>query len=83
MNSRKGLHRCGMRAYLIQGPERAVVIERERRGAFRVRPADMPPQFHFGQYRLLRIARQYAEQLAAVDSFPYPEVPVCLRRWKP
>jgi hypothetical protein len=83
MNPRKGLKRHGMRAYIVQGPERAILIERERPSVFRVRPADMPPAFDFGQYRRLGVARQYAEELAAIDNFPDPKMPVCLRRWKP
>lgn len=83
MNARKGLKRHGLRAYVVHGPVRSVLIERERPSVFRVRPADMPPAFDYGQYRRLGVARQYAEELAAIDNFPYPEVPVFLRRWKP
>lgn len=80
MNPRKGLKRYGLRAYIVQGPERAILIERERPSVYRVRPFDMPTAFDFGQYRRLTLARKYAEELAAIDTWPDPRMPVFLRR---
>lgn len=82
MNARRGLKKFGLRAYIVVGV-RSILIERERPSVFRVRPADMPPAFDYGQYRRLGVARQYAEELAAIDNFPDPAMPVFLRRWRP
>lgn len=82
MNARRGLKKFGLRAYIVVGV-RSILIERERPSVFRVRPADMPPAFDYGQYRRLGLARKYAEELAAIDNFPDKTMPVFLRRWKP
>jgi hypothetical protein len=64
MTARKGLRRIGLRAYVVSGPKGRVVIERERRGHFLVRPEKLPRAFNYGDYRLLREAVAYAGQLA-------------------
>ena len=64
--SRKGLKKYGMRSYGIFGVVRTVIIERESKRRFRVKPASMPVPFYFEEFRLLRDARVYAEELAGV-----------------
>ena len=82
--STKGLKRNGLRSWIVPSQtSRSIIIERERPRHFRIRPVDMPPAFYYAEYRLLRAARQHAEELAALDNYPCPELPLCLRRWKP
>ena len=83
--SRKGLKRLGLRRYIVEGP-RPMVIERDRPWRWFVRPASYPnaPGGFFSQtFRRLRCARAYAEAQAGIEPYPYLDIPVCLRRWKP
>jgi hypothetical protein len=90
MNPRAGLKRYGMRAYLVAGPSGAWIIERDRPYRFFVKRQDGPaPYGDFFAFKFNRLgpARRYAEHLAGIlqhcDDYPYSEVPVYLRRWKP
>jgi len=83
MNSRKGLKRYGMSSYIVVGPRKTYLIDREGRKFF-VRPATHPRGFFAVEFSLLRDARPYAEMLAGIEpEYPYPEIPVFLRRWHP
>ena len=64
MTARKGLKKRGLRAYAVTGPKRTIIIERERRGHFLVRPESLPRVFNYGDYPLLRDAVSYARRLA-------------------
>ena len=63
MTARKGLRKCGLRSYIITGPRRSVIIERDRRGHFLVRPESLPRVFNYGDYPFLRDAVSYARRL--------------------
>lgn len=80
--SRKGLKRLGLRNYIIFGIVRTVVIEKECRRRFRVKPASLPVPFYFEEFSLLRDARKYAEELAGVKRqfCPARDLPRCLDR---
>lgn len=81
-SSRKGLKRYGMRGYIISGIKTTVVIEREAPRRFRVRQSSMPVPFYYEEFRLLRDARKYAEELAGVKRqfCPAKDFPRCLDR---
>lgn len=83
MNSRRGLKRHGMRSYIVAGPRSTWIIERERPWRFAIRRVDMPPQFYAEKFRRLALARAAVEFYAGIKPYPYPEVPLCLRRWEP
>jgi hypothetical protein len=86
MNPRKGLKREGMRSYRVSGPEGELLIDRapEMRRFF-VRRPEWPNGFYSVCERRLTDARAYAESAVGIgdDGYPYPDVPKCLRRWKP
>lgn len=67
--SRKGLKRAGMRAYRVDGPHGAYIIERERRAFFTVRREGVPRDFFNEGFRALWIARLAAENWAG--AMPY------------
>lgn len=67
MNARKGLKRYGMRAWIIEGHKANIVIERERRGVFSIRRAEMPPAFFLQKFKLLRAARMVAAYYAVIE----------------
>lgn len=73
MTARKGLKKRGLRAYAVTGPKGTILIERERRGHFLVRPEKLPRAFNYGDYRLLREAVAYAGQLAGDLAALLPE----------
>ena len=64
--SRKGLKKFGLRCYILFGIRATILIEREAKRKFRVKPASMPVPFYFEEFPLLRDARKYAEELAGV-----------------
>jgi hypothetical protein len=76
------LKKFGLRAYILFGVAKTVVIERESPRRFRVKPASMPVPFYYEEFPLLRDARVYAEELAGVKrQFDgVRDLPKCLDR---
>jgi hypothetical protein len=58
-----------MRAFVVEGPEATVIIERERRRQYAIRYQEMPAAFYLQKFRLLSHARIVAESYAGV--MPY------------
>lgn len=62
-----------MRAWAIDGPKGAYVIERERRGLYSVRSAVVPPRTLYEEFQRLAAARAWAEYQAGIrDHAPTP-----------
>jgi hypothetical protein len=62
--SRKGLKRLGLSRYLITGPVKNMIVERDAPYRFYVRPQNFPqaPHGFFAQeFKRLKDARKYAE----------------------
>lgn len=69
MNARKGLKKIGLRRYLIEGPMRAFIIERDAPYRFFVSPqlyGTMPHGFFAQAFKRLKDAREHAEKQAGL-----------------
>lgn len=65
--TRKGLKKIGLRCYLVSGPRKNMIIERDRPWRFFAYPEGLPPyrgDFFNTKFRRLGDARRYAEEQA-------------------
>ena len=67
MNARRGLQKCGMRAWSVTGKNGTWIIERHCERDWRIRPETMDRPFYVDSFASLRNARITAEGWAGVE----------------